>query len=50
VILEGGCERIAVVDLGVNDGSGSDKSCFGIEVRMDTAKLTNVVTAGFGQG
>jgi len=40
-------ERIAVFKLGVNNGSG--RICFGIEVWMDTAKLTNMVIAGFGQ-
>jgi len=40
--------RVAVVKLGVNYGSGDDGSCFGIEVRTDTAKLTNMVIARFG--
>ena len=34
-------KRVAVVELGVNNGSGDGGSCFGIEVWMDTAKLTN---------
>ena len=35
-------KRVAVVKLGVNDGSGDGGSCFGIEVWTDTAKLTNM--------
>jgi len=41
-------KRVAVVKLGVNNGSGSDGSCFGIEVWTDTAKLANMVIARFG--
>jgi len=41
-------KRVAVVELGVNSGSGDDGSCFGIEVWTDTAKLTDVVIARFG--
>jgi len=41
---------VAVVKLGVNSGSGNDGSCFGIEVWTDTAKLTNMVIARFGDG
>ena len=36
-------KRVAVVKLGVNNGSGDGGSSFGIEVWMDTAKLTNMV-------
>ena len=32
-------KRVAVVELGVNNGSGEGGSRFGIEVRTDTAKL-----------
>ena len=39
VVIKG----VAVVKLGVNSGS-----CFGIEVWTDTAKLTNMVIARFG--
>jgi len=39
---------VAVVKLGVNNGSGDGGSCFGIEVWTDTAKLTNMVIATFG--
>ena len=41
-------KRVAVVELGVNSGSGNGGSCFGIEVWTDTAKLTNTVIARFG--
>ena len=41
-------KRVAVVKLGVNSGSGDGGSCFDIEVWTDTAKLTNMVTATFG--
>jgi len=34
-----GCDRVAVVKLGVNNGSGDGGSCFGIEVWTDTAKV-----------
>jgi len=40
--------RVAVVKLGVNNGSGDGGSCFGIEVWTDTAKLTDIVIARFG--
>ena len=42
------CKRVAVVELGVNNGSGSGGSCFGIEVWTDTAKLTDMVIARIG--
>jgi len=41
-------KRVAVVKLGVNNGGGDGGSCFGIEVRTGTAKLTNMVIARFG--
>ena len=42
-------KRVAVVKLGVNNGSGDGGSCFGIEVWTDTgaAKLANTVIARF---
>jgi len=43
-----GCERVALVKLEVNNGIGNGGSCFGIEVWTDTAKLTNMVIARFG--
>jgi len=39
-------KRVAVVNLGVNNGSGDRGRC--IEVWTDTAKLTNMVIARFG--
>ena len=41
-------KRVAVVELGVNNGSGDGGGCFGIEVWTDTAKLTDIVIARFG--
>jgi len=42
-------KRVAVVELGVNNGSGDGGSCFGIKyVWTDTAKLTDMVIARFG--
>jgi len=41
-------KRVAVVKLGVNNGSGNGGSCFGIEVWTDIAKLANMVIARFG--
>ena len=38
-------KRVAVVELGVNNGSGDGG---GIEVWTDTAKLTDMVIARFG--
>jgi len=38
-------ERVAIVELRVNNGSGDGGSCFGIEVWTDTAKLTDMVIA-----
>ena len=40
--------RVAVVELGVNNGSDDGGSCFGIEVWTDTAQLTDMVIARFG--
>jgi len=42
-------KRVAVIKLRVNSGSGDGGSCFGIEVWTDTAKLTNMVIARFGE-
>ena len=41
-------KRVAVVELGVNNGSGDSGSCFGIEVWTDTAKLTDMVITRLG--
>ena len=41
-------KRVAVVELGVNNGSGDGGSCFDIDVWTDTAKLTDMVIARFG--
>ena len=41
-------KRVAVVELGVNNGSDDGGGCFGIEVWTDTAKLTDMVIARFG--
>jgi len=41
-------KRVAVVKLGVNNGSGDGGSSFGIEICTDTTKLTNMVIARFG--
>ena len=41
-------KRVAVVELGVNNRSGDGGGCFGIEVWTDTAKLTDMVIARFG--
>ena len=41
-------KRVAVVELGVNNGSGDGGSCFSIEAWTDTAKLTDMVIARFG--
>jgi len=41
-------KRVAVVELGVNNGSGDGGSCCGIEVLTDTAKLTDMVIARLG--
>jgi len=41
-------KRVAVVELGVNNGNGDGGGCFGIEVWTDTAKLTDMVIARLG--
>ena len=41
-------KRVAVVELGVNNGSGDGGGCFGIEVWTDIAKLADTVIARFG--
>jgi len=38
-------KRVAVVELGVNNGSDDGGCCFGIKVWTDTAKLTDMVLA-----
>ena len=38
-------KRVAVVELGVNNGSGNGGSCFDIVVWTDTAKLTDMAIA-----
>ena len=43
-------KRVAVVELGVNNGSGDGGSCFGIEVWMDTTKLSVVCVEVMVQG
>jgi len=49
VRFRGGCDKeVAVIKLGVNTGSGDGGICFGIQVWTDTAKLTNIVRARFG--
>jgi len=40
-------KRVAVLELGMNNGSGDGGSCFGIDVWRDTAKLTDTVIARF---
>ena len=40
---------VVVVKLGVNNGSGDDGSCFGIDVWTDTAKLADMAIARFGE-
>ena len=34
----------------MNDGCGNGASCVGIKVRTDTTKLSDMVTASFGDG
>jgi len=41
-------KSVAVVELGVNNGSGDGGSCLGIEVWTDTAKLEDMVIARLG--
>ena len=41
-------KKVAVVKLRVINGSGDGGSCFGIEIWMETAKMTNMVIARFG--
>ena len=44
-----GCDKdVTVIKLGVNTGSGDGGICFGVQVWTDTAKLTNIVRARFG--
>jgi len=38
-------QRITVITFGMNDGGGNGRSCFGVEVRADASKLTNMVIA-----
>ena len=39
-------ERITVVWFGMNNKGGNGRSCFGIEVRADASKFSNMVIAG----
>ena len=43
-------KRVAVVELGVNNGSGDGGSRFGIDVWRDTVTLTDMVIARLGDG
>jgi len=36
-------KRIAVIKFGVDDRSGNSRGSFGIEVRTDMTKLTNMI-------
>jgi len=49
VLLEAGYLRFTVVEFRVNNGGGSGRGCFGITARADTAELTSVIIAGFGE-
>jgi len=42
-------ERLTVVKFGVNDRGSNGTGSWVIELRPDTAKLTNVIVAGFGE-
>ena len=42
-------ERITVIQFGVNDRGSNGTGSRQIEVRPDTAKLTNVIVTGFGE-
>ena len=39
-------QRVTVIKFGMYDGDCNDTGCFGIKVRTDAAKLTNVRIAG----
>jgi len=41
--------EVVVIQFRVNDGGGNGRGCCGIEVRVDTVKLTNTIVAGFGE-
>jgi len=41
--------KTITVKFGVNDGCGSGRGCFGIEIRAETADLTNMIIAVFGE-
>ena len=41
-------ERITVVKFGMNNRGGDGGSCLGIEVRVDSSELTDMVIARFG--
>jgi len=41
-------KRVAVVELGVNSESSDGGRCFEIDTWIDTAEMTNMITAGFG--
>ena len=45
----GGCrkESYTVMNFGVSNGDGSGTYCCEIKVMVDTAKLTNMIIAGF---
>jgi len=46
----GHCDKkITVVKFGVDNKGGNGGGSFGIEVRMDAAKLMNMIIAGFGE-
>ena len=57
VLLESGYLRLReivgkaliVISFGMKDESGDGRGCFGTEVRANTAKMTNMIIAGFGK-
>ena len=42
-------ESITVITFGANDRGSNGTCSSGIKVRLDTAKLTNVIVTGFGK-
>ena len=42
-------ESITVITFGANDRGSNGTGSSGIKVRLDTAKLTNVIVTGFGE-
>jgi len=48
-LREDAVKKVTVIEFGVKDDGGNGRGCLGIEIRADTAQLTNMRIVGFGE-